>query len=73
MEDNGFTRVVQWDDGLLYDLPEGEYIKPLGLTSQQVTGMARGIAATTGLKFGMIVTELKSFAMYGLEQNSGQM
>ena len=66
MEQRGFSRLIQSDDGRTYHLPWAEYSGSGSLSSAQVRDIAKAAADSTGKKNGVLVTESNSRAWAGL-------
>lgn len=66
MERRGFTRWIQSDDGVKYDLPTAEYNFEGDKTRKEVLALAKEAAGTTNLRYGIIVTEANGRTWSGL-------
>lgn len=66
MEREGFSRAIRSDQGSWYHLPTAEYDREGPLTTEQVLDSAKRAAATTGKKFGVLVTEGFRRTWFGL-------
>jgi hypothetical protein len=57
MESKGFSRTISSSQGTTYQLPTGEYSFEGSSTRKQVLALAKSAAATTKLKYAVLVTE----------------
>jgi hypothetical protein len=68
MEQQGFSRLIESDDGIVYHLSTAEYNYHGEEPSGDVLGGARRAASTTGLSFAVLVTESKGRTWHGLNK-----
>ena len=68
MEDRGFTRTIKRRDGTTYKLPSEEYNYEGEIKIGEVLEDAKSAAATTGLEYGILVSEAPKRRWHGLEE-----
>jgi hypothetical protein len=68
MEARGFTRTIESGDGIVYALPTAEYNIGGALTTDGVLAKAKVAATTTGLQYGVLVTESTGRKWFGLKK-----
>jgi hypothetical protein len=67
MEQKGFSRLIQGENGRTYHLPWAEYTGTGNLSCAQVRDIAQTAANQTGKKNSILVTEAVSRAWSGLQ------
>lgn len=68
MEDEGFTRTLEGNDGIEYHLPQAEYNRIGNLTGEDVRSAAVRAAKTTGKKHAVLVTPSSGRYWTGLDK-----
>lgn len=68
MGKEGFTDEISSDDGITYEMPDGEYIISGTLTRSDVLAKAKSAASKTGRKYAVFVTQSSGQTWYGLKK-----
>jgi hypothetical protein len=66
MEDQGFSRFIESNDGTTYHLPTAEYSADRNWTLDQALNAAKVAADTTGKRYAILVTESNGRKWHGL-------
>jgi len=68
MGKEGFTDEISSDDGITYEMPDGEYNISGTLIRSGVLAKAKSAASKTGRKYAVFVTQSSGRTWYGLKK-----
>jgi hypothetical protein len=72
MAAEGFSRLIQSDDGIRYHLPTAEYVRSGDFTRSQILEAAKRAASITGRTYAVFVTQATSWTWIGLPVAQGK-
>lgn len=68
MGKEGFSDEISSDEGITYEMPDGEYDISGALTKSDVLIKAKSAASKTGKKYAVLVTKSSGRSWYGLKK-----
>lgn len=68
MDHEGFTDIIESDDGVKYKMPDGEYNISGNFTRKDIIEKAKKAANKTKVKYSIFITESSGMRWYGLDK-----